>query len=120
MATEGSQQVEVFHDPLAAIRGARQPHGLACQIEVKSPSNIQAILCDEQPKRSPNPRIHVQQLVLAIAPVVTEIDIDNAPIADGLHEVDSGLPDGFVRQTDAKGSGSSAERALAHLSARQP
>src|SRR5471030_1852993 len=112
---QAGAQVPVFHHPLSAwLRGVVR-HGLARPIEIQGPGDIQPVGAHEKTEGATDSRIHIQHLVLPIARIVTIADIENALVADGLHEMARQPVHGWIGRDNSQAGGPGVDGTLAQL-----
>lgn len=85
---EPRRAVEVFDDEAVTIRLAAVGHVTARKVEMQGPHDVDSRIGLEQPELRADPRVEVEELVLAVAAVQSPVEVDDAPVADAATEVD--------------------------------
>ena len=111
--------VAVLDDPAAAFARHRRRQRLAREIEVLIADDVYAILGDEQPERGPDARIGIKQLVETVPRVVAVVDVEDPPIAYGLHEADRHALDRVVAVGNPQARRAAVHWVLAELPPRE-
>ncbi len=104
--------------PLAALDGLRDGHGLPREVEIQGARHVHAVARHEQAEGSADPRVDVEDLVLPVAGVEAIPDVEDAAVAELLHPASGRLIHHVVAQADAEAGGTGVDGRLAQLAPR--